>query len=206
MVECIGTTASVLVALSLMMKNVWRLRWINLVGALFFALYGFLLEAWPVFGVNAFISVIDIWYLVQMSLDKDAFSTLEVTDGNREYLRRFTQFHQADITRFFPDFKADDTPPGTRYLFILRNLLPVGLFVFQRAEGGTDIEILLDYVISDYRDFENGAFLYSAHEMERLNEGATAFTARTDSPAHQAYLRRMGFTEEAAGVFRRAVG
>lgn len=41
--------------------------------------------------------------------------------------------------------------------------------------------------------------------MGRLNEGATAFTARTDNLAHQEYLRRMGLAEAESGVFRRAV-
>ena len=205
MIEWIGTAASVLVALSLTMKNVWRLRWINLFGAVLFTIYGFLLKAWPVFGVNAFITVIDIWYLVQMTTERDAFSTLEVTEGNRAYLQRFVHFHQADIGRFFPAFELDEQGAETRYLFVLRNLLPVGLFAFRRAEGGRDIEIVLDYVIPEYRDFENGRFLYSAPEISRLNAGATAFIARTAHATHQAYLRRMGFTGEAPGVFRRPV-
>ena len=49
--EMVGYLGSVLVAVSLMMKSLWRLRIINLVGASFFTVYGLLIGALPVAGL-----------------------------------------------------------------------------------------------------------------------------------------------------------
>ena len=57
-VEVIGYVGSVLVAVSLMMKNIYYLRRINLIGAATFATYGLLVGAIPVFVLNGFISLI----------------------------------------------------------------------------------------------------------------------------------------------------
>ncbi|MFT5430509.1 MAG: hypothetical protein ACI9OJ_001184, partial [Myxococcota bacterium] len=48
LVDIIGYVASVLVAVSLMMKRLWTLRWLNLVGAITFTVYGVMLAAWPI--------------------------------------------------------------------------------------------------------------------------------------------------------------
>jgi hypothetical protein len=64
--ELTGYAASVLVAASLMMSNIVRLRVLNMLGALTFVVYGALIEAWPVAFMNTFIVGINIWYLVQM--------------------------------------------------------------------------------------------------------------------------------------------
>ncbi len=54
--EIIGYTASILVAVSLMMRSVFKLRVINLPGAVAFTAYGLLIGAYPVAAVNFFIN------------------------------------------------------------------------------------------------------------------------------------------------------
>ena len=73
LVQWVGYVGSALVATSLMMNNIWRLRWINLVGASTFAIYGLLIQAWPVVGLNSFIAVVDIVYLILLSRMQDTF-------------------------------------------------------------------------------------------------------------------------------------
>ena len=63
LIEMIGYTGSVLVAISLMMKNIYYLRRINLIGAATFSIYGLLVGAIPVFILNGFITIIDIYYI-----------------------------------------------------------------------------------------------------------------------------------------------
>ena len=55
--EIIGYSGSILVAVSLMMKNILKLRVINFFGASSFALYGYLVDAYPVLILNSFIVV-----------------------------------------------------------------------------------------------------------------------------------------------------
>ena len=64
--ELIGYVGSLLVALSLSMKNIRLLRRINLLGAFTFSMYGLLIGAMPVFVLNGYIVVIDIYYLYKM--------------------------------------------------------------------------------------------------------------------------------------------
>ncbi len=66
MVEVIGYLASVMVAISLMMKDIVKLRSLNFIGCALFSAYGVAIEAWPVAGMNAFIACINVYYLVKM--------------------------------------------------------------------------------------------------------------------------------------------
>jgi hypothetical protein len=70
--EWVGYLASVVVAFSLMMSNIKKLRWWNLAGALLFVAYGLAIGALPVALVNFFIVLIDAYYLVKLYRQPDA--------------------------------------------------------------------------------------------------------------------------------------
>ena len=61
--ELIGYFASALVILSLMMKNIFTLRLINTVAAIWFVIYGFLIQSYPVILTNALIVLINFYHL-----------------------------------------------------------------------------------------------------------------------------------------------
>lgn len=62
-IEIVGYMASFFVAVSLSMSNMTHLRLINLMGALLFVLYGVAIEAWPVVATNAYIAVMNMYFL-----------------------------------------------------------------------------------------------------------------------------------------------
>ncbi|MDO6620346.1 MULTISPECIES: YgjV family protein [unclassified Shewanella] len=64
--EWVGYLASAVVAISLMMANIKKLRWWNLIGAALFVAYGLAIGAIPVALVNFFIVLIDIYYLIKL--------------------------------------------------------------------------------------------------------------------------------------------
>ncbi len=70
LVEIIGYSASVFVAVSLMMTNIVKLRWINLTGCILFVVYGIIISAWPVALMNGFCVGINIFSLLKMSRKK----------------------------------------------------------------------------------------------------------------------------------------
>lgn len=76
--EIIGYTASVLVAISLMMSSILKLRVINLFGAALFALYGLLIGAYPVAVMNLFIALIDLYYLREMVSLREHYTLFKV--------------------------------------------------------------------------------------------------------------------------------
>lgn len=201
-VEFIGYLASILVAISLLMSKVRRLRILNMAGALVFALYGGLIGSWPVLGVNAFIAVVNLFYLWKLSRRGDAFSFFNAEPESR-FLREFLAFWEEDIRLFFPDFdlEAIEAP---RARLILRNLNPVGVFIWEDQGNGV-AEIKIDYVVPGYRDFRNACFLFKDHTEEF--EGFRIFEARAEHPQHRKYLRRLGFVEDPAepGLFTRPI-
>jgi hypothetical protein len=192
--EIIGYSGSVIVAISLMMKNIRQLRKVNLVGSATFALYGLLLKAYPVFLLNGFIAVVDIYYLYEMNKKKDLFSLMPVLDRNHLYLNKFLDYYKKDILKFFPDFKIDFIKEANCF-FILRNLLPVGLFIY-RELSGTQIEVVIDYAIPDYRDSKNGKFVYHTESNFLKEKGYKEIRAESSVLKHQQYLENIGFTRD----------
>ncbi|NRA59498.1 MAG: YgjV family protein [Psychrobium sp.] len=69
-VDWFGFMASVIVAFSLMQKDLVKLRYWNLLGASMFAVYGGIIEAMPVLFLNVFISIANVYYLLQMRREK----------------------------------------------------------------------------------------------------------------------------------------
>ena len=63
LIEWVGYLASILIAISMLMKDMVKLRFINLVGCILFAIYGFTIGAYPVAIINVFITFINIYYL-----------------------------------------------------------------------------------------------------------------------------------------------
>jgi GNAT superfamily N-acetyltransferase len=188
--EILGYVASVLVAVSLMMSSILRLRVINLVGSLAFTVYGVLIHAYPVAAVNAFIVLINLWYLRRMLGTREYFRLLRVEPGS-EYLRYFIAFYEKEIRRFLPGFSH---APGESQLsvFVLRDLVPAGLLLGE-VEEGSRLCVTLDFVIPQYRDFKIGRYLYAEQREFFRARGITEIVSEPGTAEHQGYLRKMGF-------------
>ncbi len=196
--EMVGYAGSVLVAISLMMKSLWRLRIINLIGASFFTLYGLLIGAIPVAGLNALIVGIDMYYLWQMWRQKDYFQLLEVSYDSR-YLKNFIEFYRKEIEEYFPSYlfkpKEDQL-----VLFVLRNMVPAGVLIVRPR--GEEADIFLDFVIPGYRDFRAGKFLFEESADFFRQRGIRRFVSDAGSPRHESYLKRMEFRPDGTNYVR----
>lgn len=191
-VELIGYLGSILVAISLMMRSLLRLRLINLIGALFFTIYGILLGAYPVAFLNGLIVLIDLHYLYQMWRQKDFFTFLEVLPKSK-YMQAFVEFYKDDILEIIPTY-THQTDEDLLCFFILRNMMPAGLFVakVEREEA----HIQLDYVIPNYRDFQVARFIFDDNAAFFLQRGIRRFVSDGGSPIHRTYLEKMGFVNK----------
>src|SRR5918993_4020533 len=191
-VELIGYLGSILVAISLMMKSLLRLRIINLFGALFFTMYGVLLGAYPVAFLNGVIVCIDLYYLFQMWRQKDFFTFLDVSPEGK-YLNAFVEFHRDDILEIIPTYQRM-TGDDLLCFFILRNMMPAGLFIAKVQ--GEEAHIQLDYVISNYRDFQVARFIFEENAAFFIQRGIRRFVSEGGSPIHRKYLEKMGFVNQ----------
>ncbi len=188
--ELFGYFASVLIVISLMMKSLVKLRWINLFGAGSMAVYGLLIKAYPVAILNGLIVGIDIFYLYQMFSAKDFFEILEIKKDSK-YLAHFLSFYWDEIIKFLPDFKFRVEENQTVCL-VLRNLVPAGLFISTPHENNS-LLIKLDFVIPGYRDFRIGKFIFADKSKFFENVTAEYIYSVPGTPMHEGYLRRMGF-------------
>jgi hypothetical protein len=203
--EWIGYAGSILIAASLLMSNIWKLRWINLGGVLLLAVYGLVLRSCPVFLLNTFIAGADAYYLYRISTRRDYFSLVRIAPDRSAIRDEFLNYYRADIARYFPEFDWSrlEQPQS---IFVLRNLMPVGLFVYETQAAGV-VNIAMDYVIPDYRDLKNARFFYAANQTALREQGFRTFATRSGIKAHQGYLRKMGFTTDEANptCFRKSI-
>jgi len=189
-VEVTGYVGSVLVAVSLMMSSLVKLRWINLAGAMTFAVYGGLVGAYPVLVVNGFIVFVNVYYLWRMSRQRDYFTLQPIQRRDNSFLLGFLHFHAEDIARYFPlfDLGAVENP---RLAFILRDMNPAGLVVF--TEEGSDVVIHLDYVLPSYRDLRCARFFLDQMAERWRQRGLRRILSPAAGATHRDYLRRLGF-------------
>ena len=192
-VELIGYLGSILVAVSLMMRSLLRLRIINLIGALVFTLYGVLLGAYPVAFLNGLIVCIDLYYLFQMWRQKDFFTFLEVSPKS-EYLRAFVDFYKNDILEIIPSYTYK-TEEDLLCFFVLRNMMPAGLFIAKVL--GEEAHIQLDYVIPNYRDFKVARFIFEENAAFFIQRGIRRFVSEGGSAIYRTHLEKMEFVNKA---------
>lgn len=205
--EIVGYMASILIAISVMNTNVLRLRIFNVSGALCFMIYGFLIKAWPVAGLNFFVVCVNTYHLYKIYRSPEYFRILEVS-ADSTYLRHFLAHHLADIRRLYHGF---DYEPGINQitLFVLRDTVPAGLFIGELLPNG-DLHVKLDYVAPDYRDLKVAKFLLT-DQIEFFRERGVKRLVSSAGTSQQAkYLKQIGFvpapvTEDRDIVFTRAV-
>ncbi len=69
-IEILGYIASIMVAISLTMKGIVKLRVLNFIGCSFFVAYGLMIDALPIVATNTFIAVVNIYFLTKLFQEK----------------------------------------------------------------------------------------------------------------------------------------
>lgn len=194
--DAFGYAASVVVAISLMMGSVLKLRWWNLVGSGAFTLYGLLIQSRPVAILNAFIVLVNIYYLVNLYRRREHFQAIPLPEDS-PYLARVLEAHREEIGRIFPGFEHRPSS-GRVGLCVLRDLVPVSFLLGTPREDGT-LEVDLDYALPPYRDLRPAGFLFQERQDLFRDLGIRRLRAGTADRVHADYLRQVGFREEAQG-------
>lgn len=193
--ELIGYLASILVAVSLMMSKIVKLRIINTLGAITFIIYGILIDSMPVAGVNVFIVAVNVYYLTKIYTTKEYFKLLQVSSDD-EYLSHFLDFYRNEIADFQPGFSCN---PGDDdlILIVLRDMIPAGLLIGHTGQDDSHIlNVELDFVIPQYRDFKIGKFLFHNKRDYFSEQGINTIRAKPELDKHRKYLEQMGFQKE----------
>ncbi len=202
LMQIIGYVASIIIAVSMTMSSIVKFRWINLVGAITFSTYGFIIGAYPVGFLNGFIVAVDIYYLYLIYSKKESFEILEVRPENR-YLIRFLEFHNTDIQKHFPGFSYQPEL-NTVSFFVMRDMLVAGVFLAHKEDDDT-LRVGLDYVIPKYRDFKNGKYIYFRLKNRFTQSSIKRIVADGNSKTYSIYLRKQGFKETRDGFFEKEI-
>ena len=184
----IGYIGSAFVVTSLAMRSILKLRLIGLAGAITFVTYGYLIGAWPIVWTNVVIVFIHLHFLQEIRKADEYFKILEVRRESH-YLRYFLDHFAEDIESAWPGFEYHPEE-DILTLFILRDLVPAGLFVAKVLDADT-LELELDYAIPGYRDFKIGRYLYSRDVLR--DRGFSTIVAETRGDRAADYLSKMGF-------------
>ncbi|MGN6193497.1 MAG: hypothetical protein ACTHOB_01065 [Ginsengibacter sp.] len=187
----IGYLASVLLGISLMMNDDLKFRWINAFGCLFFIIYGFMISAFPIVLTNAFLLLINIYYLVKIYRTMEDLELMEFK-GDEQLVHKFLKFYKKDIHHFFPDFVYEQNENNIRFV-VLRDLVVANIFIAELKEGGTAV-IKLNYTVPKYRDYKIDEFLFKKENKFLTGKGVKHILYESVSnKGYQRFLKKMNF-------------
>jgi len=120
-----------------------------------------------------------------------ALAAATILYPDSRYLAYFLQFYADEISRFQPEFAYEPARDHRAY-FLLRDHIPAGL-VIARPCRDDSLEIELDFVIPEYRDFKLGEFLYSGESGLFADADCREAWSQPGTSDHDRYLERVGF-------------
>ena len=188
--ELFGYAASIIVAISVTMSSLVKLRWWNLLGAFCFGTYGLLIGAMPVALVNYFITLVNVYYLYKIYTEKAHFRALPISTSD-VYLKEFIRLHENEIKDFFPPFNLREDRDYIS-MMIHRDLAVAGMVIGHKIDDET-LEMDLDFVLAPYRDMKPGQFIFMESTGFFRKHGIKKIVSAPGSEGHTNYLTRIGF-------------
>jgi len=201
LLDWLGYIASLIVLISLVMSSIIKLRWINLIGAILFSIYGFLIGSMPTGLLNLGIVFIDAYYIIKIYKSKEYFHMLQVS-SNDDYLKHFTTFYKENIISFFGK-DSIKIPENAICFYVLRNMVPASIFV--GVPDGNTLKIQLDYVTPEYRDFKLGNYFFNQNPKILKEKGYTKLQTSSENEIHNKYLIKMGFKNTKGSLYEKGI-
>ena len=193
-IEVVGYLASTLIVLSITQKSILRLRLLGLVGAVTFLIYSIAIAAYPIMVVNVIAAAIHLWYLRKLLRHKEEVFRVLPVRADSKYLLDFLDFYRDEIQGHFQPEFVHHPNEDQLTAFVLRDMVPAGLLIGEPRDDDT-FEVLLDFVIPQYRDFKIGTYVYSPESALLTDVAPTSVWATASNRDHAKYLARMGFDE-----------
>ncbi|WP_029233254.1 YgjV family protein [Butyrivibrio sp. VCB2006] len=188
LIEAIGYLGSALVLVSFLMASVFKLRVVNTIGSVIFTIYAFIIHSYPTAIMNACLVCINIYYLVKMSNTSKSYDLVKA-DCNDSLLKYTIDKYRDDIVKIFPGINMDFSKANTGYV-VCQDGKPAGVLLGELNDGS--IEVLLDYVTPEYRDFSIGQFLFT----KLPEDGIKSLTYRGSDKYNRPYLDKTGFVKK----------
>ena len=187
----LGYLASVLLAISLLVSNDIRFRWLNSFGCVAFILYGISIDAFPVILTNSLLLCINLIYLIKIYRTTENFDLLEFEPKDL-IIRKFLLFYKKDIKNYFPEYSIDETTNQIRFV-VLRDLVIANIFAAHIDENGTAF-VKINYTVEKFRDFKVGRFIFEKENKYLFEKGIKQIAyEKVSNKNHERFLKIMGF-------------
>ncbi len=193
MADFIGYIASVLLAISLMVNNDIKFRWINSFGCITFIIYGIFIAAFPVILTNAVLLLINFIYLIRIYRTDENFHLIEFNSEDA-FITAFFAFYEKDMHTYFPNIKASFHQGNNCIAFaVLRDMNISNVFIaYKDPDGIAWVE--LNYTVPKYRDFKVGRYLFNKRKNYFISKGINQIVyANVQNQNHERFLKIIGF-------------
>lgn len=199
-IDLLGYTASFIILVSLTMKSIVKLRWINAAGSLLFVVFAYLTRSAPTVVMNLGIIFIDLFFVLKISKVRADYDLVKAERGSA-MLDFFYQKHRIDIEQIFGEAAFED---ARGFSYFTCNGEIAGLFAWKDVSP-TECQILIDYVTPPYRDLKIGTWFFSKQLPFFQEKGYTLFVYENVGKEHWKYLERIGFAHGALGSFSKEI-
>ena len=191
--ELIGYLGSLLVIVSMLMTSVVKLRIINTIGSVIFGVYALLIHSYPTAVLQLFLIIINVINLYKLFSVKKEFNVVKLC-GNDLFAKHFLEQNAQDIKNYFPDFSE---PDQTDSIYLVNSHSTCAGILVAKTEtvNPQTLFVKLDYTTPAYRDTSVAKFLFTYLEAQGLQTFKVAATNLV--PAHEKYLKKMGFVKTA---------
>jgi hypothetical protein len=194
LVQATGYLASLFLALSLLVTNDLRFRWLNTGGCLAFIVYGILISAFPILLTNGILFFINVVALAKIYRKKEDFDLLEF-GPDATLIQKFLRFYAADSQTYFPHFQLEKNENDIRFV-VLRDMVLANVFVATRQDNGTAV-VRFNYTVPKYRDYKVGRFIFEKERDFLPSKGVKKLVyTEVANKGHREFLDRMGFQQE----------
>lgn len=191
MIVALGYIASAFLAYSLIVTNAIKFRWLNILGCIFFIIYGVIIKAFPVLLANSILLCINIYQLVKLYKSEEVFQLLPI-EANNKIVEHFLHFYKDDIHRYFP-LANTQFNPNTFAFVVLRDLVIANIFIAQVDEEGTAI-VEMNFTIQKFRDYKIGKFIFEKERSYLVANGIKKVVYNKPIiPGHEDFVLKMGF-------------
>lgn len=188
LIDLFGNLSSLVILISLTMSSIVKLRWINMVGAIMFTMFGYMINSSPVMFLNFGIVLIDMYYLYKLYTTKESFKLVEATP-NSPYLNHFIEVNKKELE----EFQVDNSWSENKNIFyMLRDNNTAGIFSC-RNEGEGNLFIDLDFVTPKYRDLKLGKYFFQENKQALIEKGYKKLVTKGNNHKHREYLVKVGF-------------
>ena len=191
--EVSGYIASLLLAISLIIHNDIKFRWLNCAGCVFFIIYGVLINAIPIILTNSILMCINLIQLIRIYRTDENFELIEFRRGDK-FIGKFMDFNNGDIHKYFPNLNINyNENPQTLSFAVLRDMVIANVFIADIDNQGR-ASVILNYTVPKFRDFKVGRFLFRNNVDYFRQKGIREIIyLKVENPDHERFLKIMGF-------------